>query len=364
MTVAVVYTHLLFPPHTVITLTTAGLGDFVPTTDGAKVICSVFIYFGVACIGLLLGSYIAGMLDENSSRTARENRIKSCPNCAKIQNIKEAAERRHASKPIHLPSPATNGYFSVQPNGTEDAKYERDPKKMKRQHQNAQNMNLYISPVPQTAHTSDGRTFIVGPAHGPMHVEMTPDSTSGRLEPDQPNTMRSPVLPGYPPRAKVSPSLTPVHSDNLMGSPMTTQILRRQSHSRHASFDLNGTNQFATALKKKQTRRRFSADLPATIPESESQDRQTAPPPPPFGERRSENAEDDGTFETESTSSGSEYSSSEEDELKNHGIKNAKYVFVTLKEALLNSVVIISFGCIGFCFIEGFSVVDSKFCKV
>jgi Ion channel len=39
----------------VITLTTTGLGDFVPSTDVDKIICSVFIYFGVACIGLLLG---------------------------------------------------------------------------------------------------------------------------------------------------------------------------------------------------------------------------------------------------------------------------------------------------------------------
>ena len=44
----------------VVTLTTAGLGDLVPTTDVNKIICSVFIYFGVACIGLLLGQYIAG----------------------------------------------------------------------------------------------------------------------------------------------------------------------------------------------------------------------------------------------------------------------------------------------------------------
>ncbi|OEU09307.1 hypothetical protein FRACYDRAFT_160610, partial [Fragilariopsis cylindrus CCMP1102] len=64
----------------VITLTTAGLGDLVPTTDGAKIICSIFIYFGVACIGLLLGSYIAGMLDERSYREAIANQIKACPN--------------------------------------------------------------------------------------------------------------------------------------------------------------------------------------------------------------------------------------------------------------------------------------------
>jgi hypothetical protein len=32
----------------VITLTTAGLGDFVPTSDTNKLICSLFIYAGVS----------------------------------------------------------------------------------------------------------------------------------------------------------------------------------------------------------------------------------------------------------------------------------------------------------------------------
>jgi hypothetical protein len=45
----------------VVTLTTAGLGDFVPTTDANKIICSIHL-FGVACNGLLLGLYIVGML--------------------------------------------------------------------------------------------------------------------------------------------------------------------------------------------------------------------------------------------------------------------------------------------------------------
>ncbi len=77
----------------VITLTTAGLGDLVPTTDGAKIICSIFIYFGVACIGLLLGSYIAGMLDERSYREAVANQIKACPNCAQIRSMAEQQRR-------------------------------------------------------------------------------------------------------------------------------------------------------------------------------------------------------------------------------------------------------------------------------
>lgn len=56
----------------IMTLTTTGLGDYVPTTDSAKIICSIFIYFGVACIGLLLGSLHASSLDDDSRHLTRE----------------------------------------------------------------------------------------------------------------------------------------------------------------------------------------------------------------------------------------------------------------------------------------------------
>ena len=81
-----------------ITLTTAGLGDYVPTTDANKIICSIFIYFGVACIGLLLGSYIASMLDDRAYRDAKRKQMDSCPNCARIMSMKEAAENVPSSR--------------------------------------------------------------------------------------------------------------------------------------------------------------------------------------------------------------------------------------------------------------------------
>ena len=40
-------------------------------------------------------------------------------------------------------------------------------------------------------------------------------------------------------------------------------------------------------------------------------------------------------------------------------IQAAKYVFLTLRLALINSLVIIAVGCVGFWAIEGFSLVDS-----
>ena len=64
--------------------------------------------------------------------------------------------------------------------------------------------------------------------------------------------------------------------------------------------------------------------------------------------------EDDSSATTSSMSSGHQLL----DETATK-IKNAKYVFLTLREALLNSMVIIAVGCVGFWLIEGFSLVDS-----
>jgi hypothetical protein len=65
----------------VITLTTAGLGDFVPTTDFAKIMCACFIYIGVATIGLLLGSLLVGSMDEAKQKEANGAQIRDCPEC-------------------------------------------------------------------------------------------------------------------------------------------------------------------------------------------------------------------------------------------------------------------------------------------
>eukprot|EP00557_Chaetoceros_sp_GSL56_P007524 CAMPEP_0176496404 /NCGR_PEP_ID=MMETSP0200_2-20121128/11173_1 /TAXON_ID=947934 /ORGANISM="Chaetoceros sp., Strain GSL56" /LENGTH=1333 /DNA_ID=CAMNT_0017894349 /DNA_START=770 /DNA_END=4771 /DNA_ORIENTATION=+ len=69
----------------VITLTTTGLGDYVPNNDTAKIICSIFIYFGVSCIGLLLGSMHASSLDDAAKKQAKENRMSNCIVCARRQ---------------------------------------------------------------------------------------------------------------------------------------------------------------------------------------------------------------------------------------------------------------------------------------
>ena len=77
----------------VITLTTAGLGDFVPTTDASKMITIAFIYVGVAMIGLLLGSLLANSMDDSTREKTHQLNVENCPNCrvldGKIQNTPE-----------------------------------------------------------------------------------------------------------------------------------------------------------------------------------------------------------------------------------------------------------------------------------
>jgi hypothetical protein len=71
-----------------VTLTTTGLGDFVPSSNGAKIVCACFIYVGVATIGLLLGSLLVGSLDESHKKEAREAQIRDCPNCLRLEKIR------------------------------------------------------------------------------------------------------------------------------------------------------------------------------------------------------------------------------------------------------------------------------------
>lgn len=69
------------------TLTTTGPGDYVPVDDSAKIICSIFIYFGICCIGLSLGYLHAHALDDSARKTADDNKVLNCPNCNNISDF-------------------------------------------------------------------------------------------------------------------------------------------------------------------------------------------------------------------------------------------------------------------------------------
>ena len=285
----------------------------MPTSDGSKILCSVFIYFGVACIGLLLGSYIAGMLDESSRREQKANRIDSCPNCARIKTLDERKERVKHNKMRRERLPQVGGEifprsFSERSTDADIQTDERSPKKLK---------------------------------HGHVVTAREAFTQSERI-----------------------PTFTAGQSPTMMGSPLTAQILGRQSHTRHASFDLNSQSLSLMVAPNGPQGRKFSADLPTTVEEGVDSNDIDPPPPPP--EWQSESGSNDLETDDETTDSDESTSSSSLDDITASGDKlsqvkrNGKYVFLTLKEALVNSMVIIAFGCLGFYFIEGFSIIDSK----
>ena len=356
----------------VITLTTAGLGDLVPTTDGAKIICSIFIYFGVACIGLLLGSYIAGMLDERSYREAIANQIKACPNCARIQNIKDASHRRM--------------------NGFVPAKSKASMAHVAEMHATSLRDATSLRNKTETERAS--KKIRRSSNETPAFSESERVPTSHSMNRDDLSNIQNQTSPFHSPsivqrKTPESPSV----QKQLLGSPMTSQILGRQSHTRHMSMDLRGgasigsttSNALVSPRSDLGRFRTNSVDIPATVKEGTQFTHDTTLPstdvgnndtvdptlpssslppplPPPLFEvplRATGRDIDDLTVD--SSDSSNDTCSSEADEIggRKNSTRNAKYVVLTLREALINSLVIIAFGCLGFYLIEGLSLVDS-----
>jgi hypothetical protein len=73
-----------------------------PTSPQAKLICSIFIYFGVACIGLLLGSLLASSLDDESRRAAQEQLADNCLNCQRLGLIHDHKHTHTGGIPQHF----------------------------------------------------------------------------------------------------------------------------------------------------------------------------------------------------------------------------------------------------------------------
>jgi len=318
----------------VVTLTTAGSGDFVPTTDGNKIICSIFIYFGVACIGLLLGTYIAGILDEGAHRDRESKRIKSCPFCARIRTLKDKAAQAvngDVDATCVLPSisgksPLTPHYQTVRDVRPTDVKSSGGSKG-----HFSTTRNLSVSKLSDSDSSIDEKK-----AH--LFGIDTPPSTSSRKSGSQ--------------KQRTSPG------NQSLGSPVTRQILGRQKHTRHESFS-------AATKTDGKPQRKYSVDLGAT-------------PMPTDGSKTSSQENnmrrnlskvslqgmlyDESDFDDESVADSHLTDASTSDGLlddQQARIKTAKYVFLTLRQALVNSLVIIAVGSIGFYFIENWSMVNS-----
>lgn len=342
----VVYICLRLICCTVITLTTAGLGDFVPTSDGAKVVCSIFIYFGVACIGLLLGSYIAGMMDERTSQAARANRIKSCPNCVRNQNIRDAAEKRR--RLFRKQQRLQRRLYQRTPNASDsDAPEQSNAKRVKRQHTDNLSIDEVVT-LTQTELTSDKSTI------NQDSLGQSNTNQQGSEDGNRPNP---------PPRNETFQNGPHQQHGGIPNSRQFFHQPIQPLHARHASVD--GRSSAASSFGKfsggKQLRK-YSADLgvPATIMESNFGQSMPLPSPDDWDRLNTPDVDSDEDDDESSGSLSSSDSSATLDlENETDGVKNARYVFLTLREALLNSLVIIGFGCFGFYMIEGFTFVDS-----
>ena len=370
----------------VITLTTAGLGDFVPTSDANKMVCSMFIYIGVACIGLLLGSYIAGMMDDRAIREQKENQMDSCPNCARIRALQESTDRNAEMRSRSLAPSLDEFGFAAKPI-----------------------LQKYASERCSSGSDHAGRAALYSPLHHNHHrLHDDHGPTSGNANGQKSSKTRAcaeaappppppppPALPAYMAiyndgnprdvttsyRPEISPEASTMSGSPSLGSAVTRNILGRQTHTRHASFDV-GNNM--SLLGSGTPTNYGAADVRVRTFSEGYRGVSTSTATNPLGDvhpsrklRRiqsgaslgddvsdysDEEEDEEESFGEASESSvySSETGSSEGglwDTTKNN-IQIAKYIFLTLRLALFNSMVIIAVGCIGFWLIEGFTLID------
>lgn len=383
----------------VITLTTAGLGDFTPTSDGAKVMCSVFIYFGVATIGLLLGSYLASMLDDKSYKQAQRNRVENCPNCIRMKNLRtlqlrraKQTQRSNQNRQNSIRSQkAALGFMSERyPNDRSHLGphvLEAREQKRVRTHKSPES-HVKSSKEPKPSENVKQKADKTDSSGVEVKVQQSGVSTSekdtGKAAPsssDDREKSKSPdeVKPGLdvinsvrkagasnvvltPELTPASPQMSEASPGSMLGSPLTSDILGRQSHTRHMSFVAHDLNYGSTSSQFRR-QRKYSEDLirsphfPEAIPENVPVENQS----PNSWSQQNPIAENESEYESDEESTESETSTESDatlDEARRR-IKTAKYVLLTLKQALMNSVLIIMIGGIGFYMIEEMSAVDS-----
>jgi hypothetical protein len=323
----------------------------------------VFIYFGVACIGLLLGTYIASMLDDRAFRDRKTRQLESCPNCARIQTIQEATKRRMTSGlPVRKRSTLRKGGV--------DFSSERNIRVPVDHTTNYHTMDQHF---PQG---SSGNSSILSLGSPHSHGDLKPNSGS----PVMSNHSRYSTLAdhkvhaaapmsiiegqeGWVSRGEGSPLMDSPGSPLRPGTPLNDflspeahQTLHRQTHTRHISIDAKtDADTWATPSMGVAGVRRFSHEL--RTPAFEGGIPDAASSLPNKHTSRCYDEEDEVDDYSDATSSLSTI-----DEIVDERtvkIKGAKYVFLTLREALVNSLVIIAVGCLGFWIIEDFSIVDS-----
>lgn len=323
----------------VITLTTTGLGDLVPSTDGGKIICSIFIYFGVACIGLLLGSLLASGLDDASRKVAKKNLVENCPHCARL----DAASREYVKTSKGDEWNRSNskaGHWS--PGHSNVMKPQTHSRTVVENNESGSNMvNRRSGTTGRVQKNSDA--FEVDPLLSRERAPLGVISSWGGTGLAG-NQLPSPMMSEHGSQL-VSPA-----SNFTMESTAAHEIVRRQSHTRHYSFDVNNFGQ----MGNDKLRNLSGMDGTRGIPDEKTSLTSNA-----GTVQYSQVHTEDSDYGSDSSSSYLS-SSSEEDFLQApNKIKAAKYVFLTLKQAVANSIFIIAIGSVGFYFIEKMTPVNA-----
>jgi hypothetical protein len=289
----------------VTTLTTAGLGDYVPTSDSAKIICSIFIYFGIACIGLLLGSLHASSLDDAAKKQTKENMINNCPGCAR---------KKEKVKAMPIPSGTNNGLITPWKNRNGNGNRVRQ-----------RNGNLHVN----TIHSNETSSLLQHDAT-PTSALYTMDETI--------HTGNIALSLGSPPQGSASP----------------VENTGRQSHTRRYSIDANPPSMknifdpgYTTVNRKKSASASASGNDSTSF---EHADNDTI-----------SDIDNDDQNSLMSAWSGATSPTAEDGDFFKPvtPMKAAKYVILTLKQACANSLFVIAIGSFGFYYIENLTAVDS-----
>jgi hypothetical protein len=300
----------------VITLTTTGLGDLVPTSDSAKIICSIFIYFGVACIGLLLGTYLAGMLDEKTFKEAMKARADSCVVCSGVKTPMKLRQARLLS--VNQSNQKGN---------------------VKR--------NLYSSTSCPGVDSNETRVN--------SSVERTRKRSKFRPHKNHQEDINNAIFSEYPSDIASTSQRQRYNQQRIhesVGSPGTARILGRQRHTRHHSFDRTRLMNVSFPESREGNIRGKRIDHFSGIQAQNAMTLHESYADTNCNIEHDEEVNDEGS----KSSSDSSFVAIADSENK---IKTAKYVFLTLKQALANSIVIIFIGGMGFYLIEKMTMVDS-----
>jgi voltage-gated potassium channel Kch len=302
------------------------------------------------------------MLDDKARMDAKRKQAASCPNCARIQSsqckTKTAHLKQRQGQRVKSPirqscymSERTHDHLAPIVRNSINAGPNNENEHAPRSNSDVSSFGVEATQSPPVRGTPLNRRR--------QHGESVLPPISDPVEPPGGQTLRVP---------SDGPSL------DLLGSPITRQILGRQNNTRHASIDLtNETPLGASSSKSSRSYgsiRRFSEVFTVSEPSVANNEARAnllrmgrSEPNLDIDPRdldENDTCDDTANDDNDSVSTASSHSSRvvllDEGTIK---LRTAKYVFLTLRDALLNSLVIIAVGCIGFWAIEGFSVVNA-----